>query len=280
MKLPNPFLNKHGRLRNGWWIALFFVVLALLLVPQIVLARDGGAGVPIWRQAVTVLVASLVCQALRRRPLAELFGAFTWRWPRELALGLGLGAALMLAPALILLALGAVRFSVGAGFAALLPGALLFAAVAVTEELTFRGFLFQRLIDGLGAWPAQLIIAALFVLTHSAALQDAGLLGDLAGANIFLASIMFGLAFARTKSLALPLGLHFAADFVQGSVLGFGVSGNEEAGMLRPQLNGADWLSGGAFGLEASAPGILCVIAATALLLVWKPAARQVAPRN
>lgn len=280
MNFPNPFLNRRGRIRNGWWIALFFVVLAALLVPQIVLARGGEAGVPLWRQAVTVLIASLLCQALRRKPFAELLGAFTWRWPRDLALGAAIGAALMAAPALMLFLVGAVHFAPGAGVAALAPGLVVFAAVAATEELTFRGFLFQRLIDGLGAWPAQAIIAGLFVLTHSAALQAGGPLAYLAGANIFLASVMFGLAFVRTKSLALPLGLHFAADFVQGTVLGFGVSGNEEAGVLRPELRGADWLTGGAFGLEASVPGFLCVVATILLLLRWKPAEREALQRN
>jgi membrane protease YdiL (CAAX protease family) len=43
---------------------------------------------------------------------------------------------------------------------------LLFAGVAVTEELLFRGFVFQRLISGLGVWPAQFIIAAFFLPTH------------------------------------------------------------------------------------------------------------------
>lgn len=269
MKFPNPFLNSRGRVRNGWWIALFFVVLAAMLVPQIILARGAEAGVPLWRQALTVFAASILCQMLRRKPLSELLGAFDLRWPRELLVGVALGTALMAAPALLLSAIGAVRFTSGAGAAALAPGVLLFAAVAATEELMFRGFLFQRLIDGLGVWPAQLLIAALFLLTHSTALQAAGPLGYLAGVNIFLASILFGVAFVRTRSLALPFGLHFAADFVQGTVLGFGVSGNDEQGASSPHLSGPDWLTGGAFGLEASIPGLVCVIALIALLLRW-----------
>lgn len=135
----------------------------------------------------------------------------------------------------------------------------------------FRGFVFQRLIDGLGAWPAQAIVALFFVLTHSAALEAAGLMGWLAGVNIALASVMFGLAFIRTHSLAMPLGLHFAANFVQGPVLGFGVSGSGGAGLLQPFSQGPDWLTGGGFGLEASAPGLVCVVLVTGLLLAWPP---------
>ena len=42
---------------------------------------------------------------------------------------------------------------------------MLFVGVAVAEEALFHGFIFQKMIDGLGEWPAQLIIGGLFVLT-------------------------------------------------------------------------------------------------------------------
>jgi membrane protease YdiL (CAAX protease family) len=266
----NPFINRSGRLRAGWWIALFFIVLTALLLPLILMVGQGGS-VPIWQQALVVIVASLICQGLRRQPIGELTGAFDLRWPLQLGLGVLIGAALMLIPALILWALGAVAWRANHDALAALPTALaLFAAVAVTEEVLFRGFLFQRLIDGLGVWPAQLLVAALFVLTHSAALEDAGALGYLAGANIFIASLMFGFAFVATRSLAMPIGIHFAANFVQGYVLGFGVSGDQQQGFFSPLLKGPDWLTGGAFGLEASAPGFVIVSIAAVALWLWR----------
>jgi membrane protease YdiL (CAAX protease family) len=275
----NPFFASSGRLRNGWWVAIFFIVLFALLFPLMLLARGGEAQVPIWAQAVVVLLASAICQALRRRPLAELVGAFDLRWPLQFALGLAIGAALMLAPALLLWAFGAVRWQMSAeGASALLPSLGLFAAVAITEELMFRGFLFQRLIAGLGPWFAQVLIGALFVLTHADALRGAGAIGFAAMINIFVASVLFGAAFLRTRSLAMPIGLHLAADFVQGGVLGFGVSGNDDPGLLQPALSGPEWLTGGAFGLEASLPGLVTVVLATALLLFWRTEPRPARP--
>jgi uncharacterized protein len=174
-------------------------------------------------------------------------------------------------PAFFLFATGAARWTMSEqGAVALLPAATLMAAVAIAEEFLFRGFLFQRLIDGLGQWWAQLIIAGLFVLTHSTALEGAGEIRYLAGLNIFVASFMFGFAFIKTRSLAMPIGIHFAANFVQGGVLGFGVSGNEEQGLLAPVFNGPAWLTGGAFGLEASAPGLVCVVTITVALWRWR----------
>lgn len=269
--MRNIFLNAEGRLRSFWWIALFFAVLAGLLVPLIVNAGD--AGVPLWQQLAVIAAASLLCQALRRRPIAELIGPLSLSWARDLGVGLAGGALLMLVPAAALAALGAVSWQANPAWAEALPPVLLTLLVAAAaEELLFRGFLFQRLIDGVGVTLAQLAIAALFTLTHSGALAGQGELAYLAGANIFLASLMFGLAFVRTKSLALPFGLHFAANVTQGPLLGFGVSGSDEQGLLVLARAGApDWLTGGTFGLEASVPGFLAVLALTALLYALKP---------
>jgi uncharacterized protein len=270
---PNPFLDAAHRLRSGWWIGIFFVVLAGLLLPLLLLARQRGAEVPPYQQLAVVLAASWICQALRGEPLPRLLGPLDGRWPREFLLG-GLGGVLLMAvPALALGLGGVVRWRLDPdGAAALWPELALLAAAVATEELLFRGFPFRRLLDALGTWPAQLIIGALFVLTHSDALRALGPLGYLAGANVFLASILFGLAYLRTRSLAMPLGLHLAANVTQGPILGFGVSGNEGARLLVPLPSGApDWLYGGSFGLEASVPGLACVVALLVILRRWRP---------
>lgn len=142
----------------------------------------------------------------------------------------------------------------------------IFASVALAEELLFRGFVFQRLVDGLGRWPAQLLVAGFFLLTH---LDNPGMAGGarlLAGVNIALASVLFGLAFIRTGGLAMPLGLHFGANWMQVGVLGFGVSGESQRGLLEPVLEvGPEWLTGGSFGLEANVPGLVLVALVLAL---------------
>jgi membrane protease YdiL (CAAX protease family) len=271
----NPFISTSGNLRNGWWIAIFFVVLTALLLPLIFLGRASGTPPPIWQQALVVIAASVICQALRRRPLHELTGRVNFQTLIHASAGLAVGATLMFVPALLLVAAGAVRFAPNAsGLEALADAVLLMTAVAVAEEFLFRGFLFQRLIDGLGVWPAQVLIGGLFVLTHSDALTSAGALGWVAGVNIFIASLMFGFAFLRTGGLAMPIAIHLAANVVQGGVLGLGVSGNAEQGLFRAVLLGPDWLTGGAFGLEASVPGLVCVALIAAGLYLWRPEGR------
>jgi uncharacterized protein len=109
----------------------------------------------------------------------------------------------------------------------------------------------------------------IFLLTH---LNNPGMTGSvetMASVNIFLASIMFGLAFIRTKSLAMPIGVHFMANWMQGGVLGFGVSGTDPSGLWIPIYKVAPtWLTGGQFGLEASIPGLICLI--VTLFLIYR----------
>ncbi|MBK7454290.1 MAG: CPBP family intramembrane metalloprotease [Anaerolineales bacterium] len=269
--LINPFLNSERQLRNGWWILIFFLVLASLLVPALIMAQQNSMDVSIGLQAVIILLASWICQLLRRRPLAELLGKFNALWFKELCLGGLVGSALMLVPALVLWIFGWVHWQWNpAGFSIFFSTVLLFAGVALAEELLFRGFIFQRLIAGLGQVPAQLIMAGYFLLTH---LNNPGMTGEvkvLASINIFIASLVFGLAFLRTKSLGMPLGLHFMANLVQGGVLGFGVSGTDQSGLLKPVFNKVPvWLTGGQFGLEASVLGLICVVIIFMLIRSW-----------
>ena len=267
----NPFLNSERQLRNGWWILIFFLVLASILMPALLVAQQNSMDVSIGLQAVIIVIASWICQLLRRKSLAELLGKFNMRWLKEFCLGGLAGSALMLVPALIMWFLGWVHWQWNPiGFSTLMSIVLLFVGVAVAEELLFRGFIFQRLIAGLGQWPAQLILAGYFLLTH---LNNPGMTGDvkiLASINIFIASLMFGVAFIRTKSLAMPLGLHFMANLTQGGVLGFGVSGTDQSGLLKPVFNEVpEWLTGGQFGLEASVLGLVCVVITFILIQRW-----------
>jgi uncharacterized protein len=272
VKPANLLFDAHRRLRNGWWIVVFFVVLALMLLP-LLLMGGGPQAVAMPAQAGLVFVASALCQLLRRRPFAELSGRFDGRWLWQCIAGIAFGAALMLVPAMLLHAAGFVRWDHGQmGVAAFGDALLSCAAVAVAEELLFRGFVFQRVIDGLGLWPAQWLMAGYFLLNHAGAVDAAGGVKYMACANIFIAAMVFGLAFVRTTSLAMPIGMHFAANLVQGAVLGFGVSGNEGVGLFKPESSTApQWLTGGAFGLEASLPGLLSIITILVLLYRWQP---------
>lgn len=80
----------------------------------------------------------------------------------------------------------------------------------VAEELAFRGFLQTGVLRATGrAWTAILISSAVFTLVHG--------LAPYAMATIFVLSVCLGVAYERTKSLAVPIVMH--AAFNAGNVL-------------------------------------------------------------
>lgn len=266
-------LNADNKIRSIWWVAIFFALLILFLFPTILIAQKQSNKVSMPLQAILIILVTIICQLLRKEPITVITGKFNFSWLGQLFTGLTLGTALMVLPAIILTVSGLVHWQLNKfSFSATLSGFSLFIAVAIVEELLFRGFIFQRLIESFGQWPAQLIIAGLFLLTH---INNPGMTGNiklLASANIFVASVLFGLAFIKTKSLAMPLGIHFMANWVQGTLLGFGVSGNDEVGIFKPAFGEApEWLTGGAFGLEASLFGLVILLIITVSFYIWYP---------
>lgn len=268
--------DRQGSLRNGWWVLAF---LALFLASQPVYRAvsktmqqygfDGPWLGPL--PVVFLLLVTWACLRLRREPLAAVGLRLDRSWSRELLCGAALGMALIALVTGLIVAAGGVRFSLdpARSLAALGMGVWVFAWVALLEELLFRGFVFQRLVDGLGSWPALLAMAALFTLGHwnNPGMDGATLVW--ASIDTALGAVLFGLAYLRTRQLALPIGLHFGWNWAQGSLLGFDVSGLEQAGWLLPELLGKpQWLTGGAFGPEASIFAVL--VDATAVMLMWR----------
>jgi membrane protease YdiL (CAAX protease family) len=265
-----------GRLRNGWWALLFAACVAATSRAYTPLSH--------WLQALgvdkqwlhpapvaMVLLATWICTRLRREPLSSVGLRLDRRWLREFAWGSALGLGGMALATGLLVAIGGVRFELepARSVGNLAFGLYLFASVAVLEELLFRGFLFQRLVAGIGVWPTQLALAALFAVAHWGNPGMAGATKVLATIDIALAAVTLGLAWLRTRSLALPIGLHLGWNWSQGHLLGFGVSGVDLTGWLHPVFLGLPtWITGGEFGPEASVAGIVADL--VMLAIVWR----------
>ena len=70
----------------------------------------------------------------------------------------------------------------------------------------------------------------------------------------------------------MPLGLHFIANFMQGTVPGFRVSGDKDPHLLKHVFDISPvWLNGGAFGIDASIRGLFSVTLITISLFYWYP---------
>lgn len=240
---------------------------------MIILANHYAFEIDMVYQVILISFVSLICQLLRRKSIPDLVGRLDISWLKELGQGLLIGAVLMLLPAILMTMLGYITWQANENiYSTIVSGfkAYLFAVLA--EELLFRGFVFQRLIQSVGKWPAQVLIGGLFVLTHIDNPGMSGITKTLASINIFLASLMFGIAYLKTKSMAMPLGIHLMANFMQGTILGFGVSGEKDSSLLNPVFQHAPvWISGGEFGIEGSILGLVALTLLTALIYFWYP---------
>ncbi len=110
------------------------------------------------------------------------------------------------------------------------------AAVAVGEETIFRGYLLTSLNTVLKRWPALVVMMSIFGLFHLIAYSENGLQSASLALAILLAALfggLFGLVYLRTRSLWLPIVLHFTWNFVESDLL------NLSGDLSNPNLIGA-----------------------------------------
>lgn len=206
-----------------------------------------GPVLVVFSVAVLLAVQKLVLRRLGERkhddlPLAQA----------ERGLATGTLAAFVLFSAIVAIAalLGAYRIDGWGGMSnwlfVLFAGGI---SAGFVEELVFRGILFRWIEEFAGSWAALAVTSALFGLAHIMN-DNASWFSSLAIA--IEAGLMLGGAYMLTRSLWLPVGLHFGWNVTQGLIWDVPVSGNDVDGLVKARLIGDPLISGGAFGLEAS----------------------------
>jgi len=270
------FLGTAGLVRPLWRALAFTVLFALSarLLPldalRLALPRNVSVTLGNLALAATALFLSWgLLAVLDRRGYRVLGLWFHPAWLRESCTGVGIGCGLMTVVVGVQAALGAVHYAgVGPAPLAALRNALSlvvpFVVWAALEEVLFRGYAFQRLVDSVGSLAAIALLSVVFAAGHF------GTPGAtwVSTANTVLQGALFAVAYLRTRALWLPIGLHFAWNYAMMVVLSLPLESiRMELGepLFRAELVGPAWLSGGAYGPEGS---LALTVLATALL-VW-----------
>ncbi|MGI8839331.1 MAG: CPBP family intramembrane glutamic endopeptidase [Caulobacteraceae bacterium] len=232
-----------------------------------------GAAVGMALAALLLAVYAGLTRVIERRRAAEI--AF---WPGGALIGALLGFGLFCAAYAVLWTLGYAHVDgLSAGTTAVFAIAMTSIAAGIGEELIFRGGVFRILEQSLGTGAALILSAAMFGAMHAA---NPGATMVSTAAIVIEAGLLLALAYAATRNLWLPIGLHAAWNFTEGGVFGAAVSGHAGTGLLKTTLTGPPLLSGGVFGPEASIVVVgVCGLLALAFFVrarrngQWKPMA-------
>lgn len=260
-------------LRSLGWGALLFVafILVYALVSRVGEPAEGASGTPLGVLQVAVL--SVVGLAL----YAGLVRLAEARWPSELSLtqaapelltGLVVGTAMLSAVVAALLMFGLYDIS---GPRASSPWTMVNVGIAsgFFEELIFRAIVLRLLMRAFGIWPALGLSAALFGALH---LANPNATPMAAIAIAVEAGLMLASFYLLTGRLWVSIGVHAAWNFTQGWIWGARVSGievKESLYLSAPRPGAPDWLSGGAFGPEASVPAMVIGTGVAVVVLYW-----------
>lgn len=182
----------------------------------------------------------------------------------ELFAGVGLGAFIIATGFLALLAMQEIKISaIRVETNNMVWGTALFILVAVAEELISRGYVLNNLMKSMNRWIALLVSAFMFSLGHIFNNN----LSWIGFCNLTLAGILLGLPYIYTKSLWLPIALHFSWNYFQGTIFGFNVSGHVTYSLFTQSRTADTIWNGGKFGFEGSVLSLVFQI--VALLALW-----------
>lgn len=271
---PSEWLG--GIARIAAWLGLLVGVAIVLQALWDLLPFDSPAVVlsssAVTAAAALIAGAVLIRTADGRSPAAIGIG-ISRHTPRQIAVGVLIGAAGLTAAALALLVSGTLRYGAQAGTAGewiqtVAAQAAIFTVAALAEEALFRGYPFQVLVRVGGPVLAIVVSSVLFALAHGANPS----IGIFALINIFLAGILLAIAYLKTLSLWFATAVHMGWNWTMATLFDLPVSGLQmfDTPVYQPAVGGPGWWSGAMFGPEGGLVGTLGFGVALILTLRWR----------
>ena len=264
--------------KQAWWkwlllliggSILFLISYAMTSVPQ---GIEEAVRMPLWLLALLCVAASA---------LNLLLYALWWKWTEKesakdlpmyrmasnTCVGFGIGILYFIIVTGVIALFGGYKVGeITLDWTALTKSFFSFLVVAVGEEVLFRGIIFRMIDQRWGMTVALIVSALIFGFMHITN-SNATVWSSVAIA--VEAGLLLGAAYKWAGNLWLPIGIHWAWNFFQGPIFGFAVSGNGTDSLIKPVIEGSDWLTGGSFGAEASIPAFVTGLVFTALFLYW-----------
>jgi uncharacterized protein len=249
-------------IQKGWLRVLLFLIGYLLLIffgsaiTSVLMVLAGLSVTPETLFYGTIILSFIIAFAtvgffrnvIDRQSIKSL--GFTWKgFGKERTAGFVTGILLLSAMATVLWLMKLLQwFPADVDPTGFVLAVVMMILVSFAEELVFRGYVLNNLMQSMPKEAALLASAVLFAVFHSLNPN----FNLIAFINIFIAGMLLGVNYIYTRNLWFAIFFHFSWNFFQGPVLGFEVSGVTLPSLLNQNLQGSILLTGGDFGLEAS----------------------------
>ncbi|HEV2273030.1 MAG TPA: type II CAAX endopeptidase family protein [Acidobacteriaceae bacterium] len=197
----------------------------------------------------------------QRRPLASMGLDFRPGWGHETGLGAALGWGMLIASILPMALTGGLIVGLWSSphqLWMLVVDFFVLAIASLAEEVAFRGYPFQRLVDAIGPVMATLVMSGLFGVVHisNPSSNRASLM-----VTVFTGWLLSA-AYLRTRALWFSWGWHFAWNVSTGLIFGLPISGiTTFSPVIQSNTIGPPWITGGDYGPEGSLVTALVILA-------------------
>ena len=282
---PNPvFFNESG-LRPGWRLLLYLSIGAFLYLFGLIAISLHYRTAPSQFLISTILIGEtltfaaafgpvIVMSKIEQRPVGDyglpLSSAFGRRFWQGMLVGIGEISFLVGAMALFgAYSFGTLSFHGVKIFQWGLLWLIASVLIALSEEFLFRGYTQVVLAEGVGFWPAAVILSILFGLMHKLNPGE----NWVGIANIILTGLLWAFTVRRTGTLWLAVGWHAAFDFGESFLYSVPNSGGVFEGHLSNATitQGRAWLTGGEVGPEASVFAFVTLALGALVVHFWFP---------
>lgn len=247
-------------------IAGIYFYIALSISVHAANGLSTGVWVPLVERGILLFLllfgyAAMARVFSRQREAIRGMGlVFRSGWQREFGLGAALGWGMLVASILPLVLSGGLIITFWAiprQFGILFIDLLILAVASLAEEVAFRGYPFQRLIDAMGPTLATVVSSLVFAALH---MFNPGATRASFMVTVF-SSWLLSVAYLRTKALWVCWGWHFAWNASMCLLFGLPVSGiTQFSPIIQSDTVGPVWMTGGDYGPEGSVVTAIVVL--------------------
>jgi membrane protease YdiL (CAAX protease family) len=278
------FKNRFGHFRAGWRI--FFYIASVIILSKLLdslgnsLLSIRGENLSDYSlllnrfvskfiKFLSVFIPSIVLlKWVDKRPVT-LLGTGCYKGSlRELSTGMLMGLIMGTVCVSILRLTGWASFSFN-GFSIdmllyLLSCLVVLVVSASYEEILFRGYIFQSLIEGSNFWITLVVFSLLFGAGH---IENAGVT-FFGLAFTVIAGVFLGVIYFKTRALWMCIGVHFMWNWTMAPIFGMGVS--ESRFLRRSLFSYKPWESGFIGGPDTISEIIQGIVLIALTIYIWK----------